>query len=263
MSQKIFKTSVIEHLVSRLKAGDLSIYYSNKFEPNENSILIREDINNTEDIKLKKPNIFGKHAYDNAVAFYTAYRHLTPEQAADGRFWTFLTHVVHRDYMVKKRLPKTSDTEEKKINQILQHWFVYPLNAKNILRNDIALMWWGVYLTFDEKRKDPFELTKELFSMADYTRTLLPSVQGRNNIFTHALLEFVIENPKLFESQKEAKIRFLMRKSNFLGGYKILSVLSKTEIKNIFKQQELTLKDEECFRDGSPLAELDSVVMSS
>jgi hypothetical protein len=76
-------------------------------------------------------------------------------------------------------------------------------------------------------------------------------------------LEFVIENPKLFESQKEAKIRFLMRKSNFLGGYKILSVLSKTEIKNIFKQQELTLKDEECFRDGSPLAELDSVVMSS
>ena len=87
--------------------------------------------------------------------------------------------------------------------------------------------------------------------MLDYTRTILTGTQGRNRIFTHALLEFVVENPELFKSQKEAKVRFLMRKSNFLGGYKILPALSKAELKNIFNEQEQQLKDEDFFRQDS------------
>ena len=89
-------------------------------------------------------------------------------------------------------------------------------------------------MTYDEGRKDPYELTKELFSMLDYTRTLIPGIQGRNKNFSWALLEFVLENEKIFSNYKENKIRFLMRKLNYVGGYKSLSSISKDEIKILF-----------------------------
>jgi hypothetical protein len=232
--QKILRTSYVEFLASRLNSGDYSVYYSAKFEPDAKSILIRQDINDPGEIKLKKPNVFGYHEYENAVSIFNAYKDLTREQASDGRFWAYLSHVKFRDYMAHKRLPTESEEENSKKSQILQHWFVYPLNAKNLLRNDIAFLWWGAYLTYDKDRADPFELTRELFSMADYTRTLLPSVQGRNNIFTKALLEYVVKNKSLFSKYKEGKVRKLMEKMNFQGGHMILTNSTKKELFEMF-----------------------------
>lgn len=240
--QKIFRTSYVEFLTSRLNSGDYSTYYSAKFEPDSKSILIRQDINDPGEIKLKKPNILGYREYENAVLLFNAYKNLTREQASDGRFWAFLTHVKFMDYMIHKRLPQKTEEESLKKSQILQHWFVYPVNAKNLLRNDIALLWWGAYLTYDKDRKDPFELTKELFSMADYTRTLLPSIQGRNNIFTKALLEYVIKNKNLFSKYKEGKVRKLMEKLNFHGGYTILANLTIKELFEIFDKYKTDLE---------------------
>ncbi len=98
------------------------------------------------------------------------------------------------------------------------------------------MLWWNVYLTYDERRKNPYELTEELFSMLDYTRHLLPGIQGRNRKFVIALLEFVIENPVVFDKYKEAKVRFVMRKANYLAGYKSFTALEKDDIKMILKK---------------------------
>lgn len=241
LHQKIFKTSYIEALVSKLNSGNYSAYNTTAFAPDSKCVLVRQDIKDPGEIRLKKPNLFGYHEYENSVSIFNAYKDITREQAADGRFWTYLTHVKFRDYMLHKRLPDFTNDENAK-NMILQHWFVYPLSAKNLLRNDIALLWWGAYITYDQKRDDPFELTKELFSMADYTRTLLPSVLGRNNIFTKALLEYVINNKKLFSKYKEGRIRKLMEKMNFHGGYTILAVLTKEELFGIFDLYKIDLE---------------------
>jgi hypothetical protein len=48
------------------------------------------------------------------------------------------------------------------------------------------------------------------------------------------MLEFVVENKSLFSTYKAEKIRFLMRKFNYIAGYKILASLSKDQIKSIF-----------------------------
>ena len=69
--------------------------------------------------------------------------------------------------------------------------------------------------------------------MLDYTRHLLPGYQGRSRQFTHAVLEFVIENEALFSKNKEAKVRFIMRKLNFIAGYRALATLSKQDIKEL------------------------------
>jgi len=164
---------------------------------------------------------------------------------------------------MKKRWPIENQPNEKKGGYIIEHWFLSGAGASNLARHGLAMLWWGAHVTYDQERSDPFELTREFFSMLDYTRTILTGTQGRSRIFTHALLEFVIENPKLFESQKEAKIRFLMRKSNFFGGYKVLPALSKIEIKDMFKQHKTALRNEEFFRETSQSPEQNSSALSS
>jgi len=140
--------------------------------------------------------------------------------------------------MMKKRLPAINSSLSIKDKQsiarfMLQHWFVYPLNAKNLLRNDISSMWWRVYLTYDPDRKDPYELTKELFSMQDYTRHFQGSL-SRNKTYIHAILEFVLNNKEIFSKFKEGKIRLLMRRSNQVAGYRCFSGLDKKDIMSQF-----------------------------
>lgn len=238
--QNLFKTKYIEKLAYKVVNGDLSSYYEKKSDHTKDDLLVNENIQIDEKINLKTMEFFGDTGFENSRIFFEAYKSLTPEQASDPRLWTYLTHVTFRKYMQKKRLPKTK--EKKQAAQfILQHWFVYPLNAKNLLRNDISLLWWGLYITRDPDESNPYELTKELFSMQDYTRHFQGSL-GRNRIFVHAFLEFVIENKDIFSKFKEDKIRFLMRKSNQVGGYRNLSCLSKQEIKQILSNYKEDLE---------------------
>lgn len=151
-------------------------------------------------------------------------------EATDARIWTHLAHVTFWPYMLKFR----SASEQPKGSQakyILRHYFVNSVNSKNLLLNDISLLWWGAHLTHDpDYIKDPFWLTAELFSMLDYTRHLLPGSQGRNRNFALAVLQYVAQNKDAFVTYKEAKIRFIMRKCNFIAGYKLFPILSRPEI---------------------------------
>jgi len=166
--------------------------------------------------------------YQNAKILFEAYKGLTPEDASDERLWVYLTHTTFWNYM-KKRAPKFKENGG---DYILTHWFLDPLSPKTIARNDVARLWWGAYVTYDEKLKDPYALTKQLFSMQDYSRTLIEGVQGRNRNVLHGVLGFVIDNPALFKDRKEAKVRFIMRKINQIGGYRLLSSISEKEVKD-------------------------------
>ena len=78
--------------------------------------------------------------------------------------------------------------------------------------------------------------------MLDYTRTLTTGSLGRYDEFTRAILEFVIENNKLFEVKKEEKVRYLMRKLNETGGYKMITSLKLEEIKKIVENYAHSIK---------------------
>ena len=140
-----------------------------------------------------------------------------------------------------KRLCVSDQPKEKKMDYILGHWFLGKVNANTLLRNDISMLWWIGNLTYDTDRKDPYELTREVFAMLDYTRSLLPGTQGRNRNLAHAVLEFVIDNTKLFSSYKEGRVRFIMRKLNFLAGYKSFPALSKEDIKSIISRYSVDI----------------------
>jgi hypothetical protein len=178
---------------------------------------------------------------ENAIKLFEAYDSLTPEDASDERFWAYLTHVDFFDYM-KKRTDILAQKEEKRGKYILDHWFVDPVSPASLMNNDISRLWWVVFLTKTKNVGDPYSLTREVFSMLDYTTHLLPGTQGRNETIRLAVLEFVVENPALFSKNKEAKVRLIMRKLNLRGGYSALSYLDSSQIKLLLKEITPELK---------------------
>ena len=235
VKQKLFSSHYIESLYKRVTKGScVELYSKDLFEFKNIYVLENPQILVPNTIELVMPEAGNNHDCDNCKIVFEALKDMNPIQATDYRIWVYLTHTSFWPYM-RKRRPVEKQPYNKRKEYIARHWFVDGISTKNILRNDISSFWWCGYLTYDKNRKDPYELTNELYSMLDYTRHLLPGKQGRNRRFVYAILEFVIENKHLFSSCKEEKVRLLMKRSNYISGYRVLASLSKKEIKSIFE----------------------------
>lgn len=231
-SQKLFRSGYIEELIGDLKRTGGDKYMSDSFEYDEDNVIPNIEIK-IEEAELILPKAKYLYDYENSRIIFEAYKGLTPVQATDSRMWAYLSHITYWEYM-RARRPIEEQPTNKRVDYILNHWFIQRPSAEAFLRHDISLLWWVAYLTYNEARKNPYELTQETFSMLDYTRHLLPGTQGRNRDFTHALLEYVLENKDLFKDYKETKVRFLMRRANQIAGYKVFPGLPKSEIKGLF-----------------------------
>lgn len=240
MSQKIFKNAYTEKLKKNLlKPGGVDRYLNGDIEHPEDGTWIKRDLKDVtaSGFALKNPVGSTTNDVDNAIALFEELKTMTPTQATDHRLWAYLCHVPFMEFL-RKRRPIGDQPEKQRAQFILEHWFVENPGPAAFKSNDIYLFWWGPYITYDKDREDPFELTRELFSMLDYTRHLLSGYQGRSRDFTHAVLEYVVENPHLFSKNKEARIRFIMRRLNLVAGYRALATLGKAEIKKLIGKYE-------------------------
>lgn len=228
---RVFKTRFIEECKRDIKKDKtIDLYFKEEFQFAPDDVFFHREFKIEELPELLMPDKNNAYNADNAIRLFEALKTLNLTQASDPRFWTFLAHVNYWGYM-KRRYPIDKQPKEKQAAYIISHWFLDPLNAANLTRHHgIASLWWGAYRTHDASKKDPYELTKELFSMLDYSTHLTSGTQGRNLAFFHAVLEFVVKNPLLFSSYKESRIRFLMRSINRKGGYKIFAGLIKESI---------------------------------
>lgn len=235
MGQRIFKNAYTEKLKTAV-AGPrgLERYLNGDTDHSEAELWIKRDLKDVtaSGFTLREPEAGKTYDLENAIAFYEELKTMSPTQATDHRLWAYLCHVPFMDFL-RKRRPIEKQDEKQRVRFVLDHWFVENPGPAAFKSNDIYLFWWGPHITYDKDRQDPFELTKELFSMLDYTRHLLPGYQGRSRQFTHAVLEYVMENEALFSKNKEAKVRFVMRKLNFIAGYRALATLTKNEIKDL------------------------------
>ena len=247
MTQKITRPIFTSSALIKMKE-DLRGRRSIKKYLNERFVILPSDMVEssskvpTKKVLLSDPPSGGKRdSAENAIKLFEAYSSLTPEDASDERFWAYLTHSDFFDYM-KKRTDVSAQKEEKCSKYIMDHWFVDPMSPASLMNNDISRLWWVVFLTKTKDAKDPYVLTREIFSMLDYTTHLLPGTQGRNETIRFAVLEFVVENPDLFSKNKEAKVRLIMRKLNLRGGYSALSSLDSNQIKYLLKEAVPELK---------------------
>ena len=240
-NQKILKLGAISREQEKLLESSSLVAHYEKNDTifSEDDCLENSDIKIDGELKLHLPDKQGHYDAENAKLIFERYKNITPVHASDARLWIYLAHFDFGKYM-KARFPLPED--KKRASYIMEHWYLNGISPNTLIRQGISRLWWGAYTTYDEMRANPYELTDELFSMLDYTRTLTTGTQGRDRNFTHAMLEFVLENNDLFELNKEAKVRFIMRKMNYAGGYNILPSLSKDEIKKLLVQYKKAIE---------------------
>lgn len=215
--QRLFKSSYLEELRNHIQIPE---YQQDVFEY---------------DISMVKPlaNIYKPDGlidkldpyddYKSAVALFDAYKDISPLVASLPNLWVYLCHADLFPY-VQKRWPKVKDNDVD-VNYILNHWHE---NPHNFMRTTFAGLWWHTYLTYDDGRTNPYELTEVLFKSQDF-RTLRFGELGliRHRPAMIGVLEFLIDNPTVLENAFDARGQYISRYFNMLGGSKPLAYMDK------------------------------------
>lgn len=96
--------------------------------------------------------------FTTAVELYKAYDTVTPLLASLPDLWVYLAHVDLFPYVQQRHSDVLKDDVTEKY--IVSHWFE---NDVSVFRMALPSAWWSVYLSVDNERENPFELTEILF----------------------------------------------------------------------------------------------------
>jgi len=168
---------------------------------------------------------------ENSKRIYEALKNrINPVQAAEERLWAYLCHETFWDYMIWRWRPEK--------DSIIKNRYCFEGGSSRALsRNGISRLWWFAYLTYDESRVDPYELTAVLLRSQDIQHNLLERSLGRNRNVLHAVLDFLKQHPEIGGKEQYVKIGKTL---NRLGGVRLLDSLSPEEIRNYLEQKLLT-----------------------
>ena len=180
---------------------------------------------------------------ENAIRLHRALPGLTPVQAQDPRLWTRLTHLELWKYM-RARWPVERYSEKDKkivVGRVLEQYFVPQRQSRALIRNGAARLWWAAKLTFDPKRKNPYELTSVLLHSLDIAKNLLERSFGRSPRVTRTFLDYVLrhKNECLREGNRSRLlVRHLTKSLNFHGGICVLDCMTKRDIVAFLNEQK-------------------------
>lgn len=229
--QLLFREKYVLQLKADIETGvSLENYSSNVFIYDNKLVLMMPNISKTSVLlgKLNPDNDF-----ETAVHVFEAFEKLEPIQASDERLWTYLSHADLYPYMIKRWDAVHKGTAKDSISYILEHWFLSSTTQAGLLRHALSGLWWAVYLSVDESRRDKYELTEILFRQLDFpTRTLGAYKLGRHKEAVIGILEFIHENEGLFKKGLQPKTRFITKHLNLIGGTKPISYYSRSFFKS-------------------------------
>ena len=169
-NQRLLKETGLESLTDQLNFGKTVDQYTSD-TPNFGLALTDFCwLNNfrVDEAKIKQMVASVNSDVECAILLYEALPDLNGLFASYAPFWTHLSHYELFDYM-KKRWPNitknTDDTPKdvvQSINYIRKYWFYH-----GAMNSWLSSLWWSVFMTKDNNREDPSELTRVLFYQED------------------------------------------------------------------------------------------------
>lgn len=190
--------------------------------------LVKETPHEIEKFELDMSQPYGKESLtdsENVQRVYNHMKHLSDSQASDERIWVAYTLCEQLEYMSYRWKVNNAD------GMLNRYFFKYSAQ-RSLFRNGISRLWWIGRVTYDEKRQDPYELTKFLFKDQDF----LESICGRN-IFNNLTVQRAVISA-IYDAEntgviiKRATVREISKYVNLLGGIYLLDMLSYQEIYN-------------------------------
>lgn len=185
----------------------------------------------------------GSMDLENSKILYENLKMLSDSAAVDERLWAGLTHSIFYNFVQERW---KNDSENMKHENIIKSRYFYSETSKGVFRNTLSKLWWIARLTYDDTRKDPYELTNVLGNgdMATRVNDMFTSNFSRNPKSGHAFLRAVKE----FEDNGVKIGGYTFRKAvqymNAFGGITLIDYLNEEEIKAVvYKKIDKILKE--------------------
>lgn len=194
-----------------------------EISPYTDSKITVEDF--TLDMSQEKPYLT---EFENVKRIYNHMKFLSDSQASDERLWaglclsTFWQYTQYRWNIINNCTP----------SNIEQHFFFGYSSKRSLTRNAISRLWWIGRLSYDETRKDPYELTRFLCESSDYIFHVLERNTSNSKMITKSFLSAVIDARNQGMIIDTNKVGDLSKYLNLLGGTYILDCLPNEVIYN-------------------------------
>ena len=195
------------------------------------------------DMTRKDPE-FGLNEVENIKILYGALKELPLSVAWDERFWTGLSHTVLWDYIWFRRKNKICTETEDGIKagadkDIKSSYLRIIAGRRGMFVNCVSRLWWAGYLTYDAKRKDPYELTRILAQKAFPSQMVLLSSRNftSNKDVLHGILQALLDFEKQGYQVNRKAFEVVLTYLNNISAATILDFLSEEEIYQISKEQ--------------------------
>ena len=177
----------------------------------------------------------GKINVSNTIVLYSAMKSLTDTQATDERLWAGMCHCdfwsfLHERWgMANKSMINRNNTESR-------YFFSKQQNKKrSLITNSLSRLWWIGRMTYDESRKDPFELTRYLAN--DYATKSL--VIFSNNYISNPNIAIGLLSALRNLENMGYSIKGKADRDIYYEATKYLNVLGGTYILDYFTSEEI------------------------
>src|SRR5690606_13107312 len=197
-------------------------YFSSGFSFSKESFL-EEPLTINEEVCALQLGVNPSDDLESSIKIFQALRSLDLVQANDKRLWVTLTHTIFFPY-VKARW---NINENSSVDVIKDRFHYEGVGLRPRNQNGVARFWWAARITFDEKRPDPFELTRLLWEKQDLYQNLIDRKLSIYEDTLKAFLEFYSKNRHL---DMKRDMRRLIKGINAYGGVRVLPLLKKDQV---------------------------------
>ena len=184
-----------------------------------------------------------KKEYENIKELYSKLKHLTDLQASDERVWAGLAHSHWRSYMIKRWSYKE---KKDKVQFIRKSFFFGHSQARSLMTNGLARLWWIGRLTYDNNNQNPFHLTD--FFSSDING-LSFQFFGTNFSRNFEIVRKIIQSIYKFQNKYRLKITRdifskLVVEINLLGSKYLLDTVEELKIQDLIELKLLEILKE-------------------
>ena len=166
----------------------------------------------------------------NVRNLYNAMKKLNPIQASNKYMWTYLCHAIedNHKYIVDRWL------QEEQSNTIKTRFFVTS-DSGSLFSNGLARLWWYGYLTYDENRSNPYELTEILLMNQTICKDFIDTKNRESRVRSQGVLS-ALKDFRDTVDPGESIIDYFRDCNKYLNHYAAvtsLDFLSAEEIKDL------------------------------
>lgn len=236
--QKIFKPNYVNQCKTHIVPEN---YALDEFPYNKEQVKTLANIYKPDGLEDRlDPN----DNFKSAITLYEAYPNLTPLIASKEEFWVYLTHVDCFHYTQqrwnlrgKEESPDTNILAGTASESYIREHFFYS-TAHGVMGTTLMNLWWSIYLSVDPSRGESrkYELSEVLFKSEDFrTRRLASGVLARNKEAIIGILQFLKDFPDVYNKFFDARLVYISKYFNRLGGNIRLGYLDRNFFYNELK----------------------------